>query len=448
MLDYRRLFRDLLYFLFGVALVGVPMLAFASDTEIDAGPAPADTCTAVSGQPVVGYGQSCWYGGYQFMGTISFTHCGGSEPAGFKRMAWYVYDATNPGGCAFRDTVKSIVATTGSCPTGQNWTLSGTKCTRPACVAPQTRNESTGICEDPKCPAAGGNFSAGYYDMGTSVDANIAYRCTASGCSVIFSGTAPVATKIIGGKTHYFALGAYDYGDPTMTCTADSSNAATPSTSSLPSDSCGSNQDKGTVNGKVVCYDRTSGKVADTASKTTSGTMTTETTKKDSSGATTGTESTSGTTSTTCADGKCTTTTTGTAADGTTTTTKTETDQKSFCEQNPDSFVCSDVVSGEGASTADLYTKGDKTIAGVFSEFTGKVRGSGFYSAASGFFSGSIPSGSCGGMDATVSVGWGQSFTIPVDYVFCGSTAALVYQALGVGLLLVSAWLAFKIAIL
>lgn len=442
MLDYRRLFRDLLYFLFGVALVGLPMLVFAETINATGGSEYSDPATSI------------WYS----------TNQAACDAIAARRNAAYwkattargVVTSSTSGVCAIylnangysSENITMGIRSAYTCPTGQNWTVSGTTCTRPDCTALQTRNASTGICEDPKCPAAGGNFSTGYYDMGTSTDANIAYRCTSAGCSVIFSGTAPVATKIISGKTHYFALGSYDYGDPTMTCTPDSSNAATSATSSLPTDSCGSNQDKGTVNGKVVCYDRTTGNVADTASKTTSGTTTTETTKKDSSGATTGTESTSGTTSTTCADGKCTTTTTGTAADGSTTTTKTETDQKSFCEQNPDSFVCSDVVSGEGASTADLYTKGDKTIAGVFSEFGAKVRGSGFYSAASGFFSGSIPSGSCGGMDATVSVGWGQTFTIPVDYVFCGSTAALVYQALGVGLLLVSAWLAFKIAIL
>lgn len=37
------------------------------------------------------------------------------------------------------------------CPTGQNWTLSGSTCTRPDCVAPEVRDPATGQCVI-KCP--------------------------------------------------------------------------------------------------------------------------------------------------------------------------------------------------------------------------------------------------------------------------------------------------------
>jgi len=40
-----------------------------------------------------------------------------------------------------------------SCPTGQNWTLSGSNCTRPDCVAPQVRDPATGQCEASPCTA-------------------------------------------------------------------------------------------------------------------------------------------------------------------------------------------------------------------------------------------------------------------------------------------------------
>lgn len=38
------------------------------------------------------------------------------------------------------------------CPSGQNWTVSGSTCTRPDCVSPQTRNANTGVCEAPCGP--------------------------------------------------------------------------------------------------------------------------------------------------------------------------------------------------------------------------------------------------------------------------------------------------------
>lgn len=39
------------------------------------------------------------------------------------------------------------------CPANQNWTLSGSTCTRPDCVAPETRDEATGLCKPADCPA-------------------------------------------------------------------------------------------------------------------------------------------------------------------------------------------------------------------------------------------------------------------------------------------------------
>lgn len=45
--------------------------------------------------------------------------------------------------------VSNCVVT--SCPSGQNWTVSGNSCTRPDCVAPQTR-QADGTCSAPPCP--------------------------------------------------------------------------------------------------------------------------------------------------------------------------------------------------------------------------------------------------------------------------------------------------------
>lgn len=40
------------------------------------------------------------------------------------------------------------------CPSGQNWTLQGSNCVRPDCVAPQVRDPATGVCSAPPNPCA------------------------------------------------------------------------------------------------------------------------------------------------------------------------------------------------------------------------------------------------------------------------------------------------------
>lgn len=74
-----------------------------------------------------------------------------------------------------------------SCPTGQNWTLSGSNCTRPDCVAPQVRNATTGMCEAPAdpCAASAGPAGGGWYSFskGTSGSVMDGNYC-AGGCAV------------------------------------------------------------------------------------------------------------------------------------------------------------------------------------------------------------------------------------------------------------------------
>ncbi len=49
-----------------------------------------------------------------------------------------------------------------TCPSGQNWTLTGQTCTRPACVAPQTR-QADGTCSAPQCTHAANAQVGGMY---------------------------------------------------------------------------------------------------------------------------------------------------------------------------------------------------------------------------------------------------------------------------------------------
>lgn len=55
----------------------------------------------------------------------------------------------NPGDPATQYLLGTVTCNrvTASCPSGQNWTLSGSNCTRPDCIAPQTRDPTDGVCK-------------------------------------------------------------------------------------------------------------------------------------------------------------------------------------------------------------------------------------------------------------------------------------------------------------
>lgn len=79
--------------------------------------------------------------------------CNGNAPLG-----WCIYK-TSPGGAReyyyiYSSFTSHFGTTTYSCPSGQNWALSGSTCWRPDCGATQARN-SAGICtEKPAAKAA------------------------------------------------------------------------------------------------------------------------------------------------------------------------------------------------------------------------------------------------------------------------------------------------------
>lgn len=89
------------------------------------------------------------------------------------RVAWYGASVCQIGTQIF----------SASCPTGQNWTQSGSNCTRPDCVAPQVRDPADGICKGPVCPT---DEVGGWYSMPRGGDVTGTY-CT-SGCSYSLAG--------------------------------------------------------------------------------------------------------------------------------------------------------------------------------------------------------------------------------------------------------------------
>ena len=258
--------------------------------------------------------------------------------------------------------------------------------------------------------------------------------------------------------THYYGSASYVYTGET--CTPGTTSDMGSGLSDPPSDTCGAGQGKATMNGKTICIDD-AGQPVNTQAPTTStnsGSTSTTTTNGDGSTSTTTTGTTS---STTCTGDNCTTTTTtttngGSGAGGTTTTSTATQSKADFCTENPNDSQCKavtpdeeedEITAGDGAGVDDLYTKGDRTVGQVFSEFGTKVRNAGFFTGAANFFTVSVPSGACTDLSGTFDYGLGQ-MTVDMTPVFCGSMANSMYGVLSIGVMIAALWVAFRIALL
>jgi len=131
----------------------------------------AETINATSGTGYQCHG--IWRSGFWAVspsptqqGACDIGKASGLAPAGYNSMTWtFTPEKCQAGGSDVCNV--GIVGTIYSCPSGQNWTLSGSSCTRPDCVAPQVRDTSTGQCVAPPCTA--GTVSSGTFFAGWSV---------------------------------------------------------------------------------------------------------------------------------------------------------------------------------------------------------------------------------------------------------------------------------------
>jgi len=219
--------RRFLYFCVGFVLALVVELSYAE--TIGATPSTSSKAFYYSDSyPSVtsdSGGQAfCTYLGTQLSGkTLTLQNSGCMETSPQSGMwrgtiavgsCYYGYDSANH---RCRDLL------TYSCPPAQNWTLSGSTCTRPDCVLPETRVEATGLCAVPPPTCIGAQFldeasntckcivtqptTKSYISMGTSPQdpPTCSNGCTqASGgawglpmivCSLNFSGMTNVATQ-------------------------------------------------------------------------------------------------------------------------------------------------------------------------------------------------------------------------------------------------------------
>lgn len=325
-----------------------------------------------------------------------------------------------------------------TCPTGQNWTVSGSNCTRPDCTGSEVRNPSTGVCEVPPCTSKG-QAASGLFLMGSSPYATFkAVTCT-GGCLAVFSGTAPAKYAMVGGQRMYYAQGAFDFmgngsGD---TCTPGAEAPATPASSpNLGPQSCAPGQIEGEVNGVFQCWNTK--EEANTA---------TEKAAKEAS--TPSTEKTTSTTTVNNDNSTTTTTTTNHAGGGTTTTTKTCDQSGSNCSTTTEKAGFPEGGLGGGAAAlGTLYTEDtSKTFAGSINNFRTAWGNAPIVAASGNFFRVGQLQGSCSGMSSTFNL-LGQSVTIDLSPHFCADSFNTLPSYVAIGLLLAASAAAFWIAIL
>lgn len=303
------------------------------------------------------------------------------------------------------------------------------------CTSPQIFDDKTGTCIDNPCPA-GQVTSSGWYDVGTdSAAMPPTSTCESNGCSSTFEGPTGSGYSSVAGVNYYFIKGSYAY-DGWQQCTVGS---PAPGASSNPTTTTGSGTSSGTGTN-----------TGSTGSGTGTGTGT------GTSGGTNGTGTGISGTGTTldCAltpsDPLCgSSTSTGSGTTGTSTGTGGTGSGTGTATTGGTGTTT--VSPGTAATISGLYSPNgsytNQTLAGVFTGFFDVVKASPIMSAASGFFTVSIPAGACGGLSQNFDY-MGVSFPVDLDSVFCSPTALTMYQILSIGLLLVATWSAFRIAML
>lgn len=226
-----------------------------------------------------------------------------------------------------------------TCPSGQNWTLNGQTCTRPDCVAPQTR-QSDGTCSAPQCTHSANAQVGGMYVIPRPVPSGVIW--CASNCLVYmvtdsYSPTETFAKAYVNGA-----------GGAASSCTGSSEVVPTPKEPEPTKTPTPCAHGQGVITnsaGKVVCVDQNA--VPSAEPPKVNKTIETKTHPD-------GSQTINNITQTCTGEGACSTTTTTTTTNasngqpgiagtpGTTTATKdkpSET-QSDFCAQNPSLQIC------------------------------------------------------------------------------------------------------------
>lgn len=258
------------WFIIGFAIISLPMLAYAApttDIHVDATAGANVTmraCTTAYGglgweaRPDPPEGVCSGYAGVSF-------YSGGSN--GMCRTGNFSL------GCFLTAPVSTPTYT---CPSGQNWTLTGSSCDRPACASGETRDTATGLCQA-ACPLYSERIN-GVCVCQTPYQMNASNQCThclngyagRRGQSYSGSGEIPSTLCIEGCTYDYQGIGVGMGSGSTATwnleagkstgvlCTGSGTNPVPTDTKPIeaPETKC-VNQGKGhgTVNGVVICLE-------------------------------------------------------------------------------------------------------------------------------------------------------------------------------------------------
>ncbi len=213
-----------------------------------------------------------------------------------------------------------------SCPAGQNWTLSGSSCTRVDCVAPATRLVDGTCGRD--CNSIKGSSYSGYIPAGS----NPATVCQ-DGCNATVVSASNQAS--VGGVQ--VIAGSFSYSGGS--CTGNDITGGTPPV-------CPAGQCVGLINGANSCFTCSDiNKSATTYTATSDTTFKTTTYNADSTTTTAVTDTSTGTTSPSQAAPKS--------------------DQQTYCEQNPTAVSCLDTQNEPAPVEPSLDTT--PTGASIFS---------------------------------------------------------------------------------
>lgn len=459
----------LLFFLVGVFLGGVAAVASAETIS----------ATSQTVPPVVTYYID--YNGRTY-GTSGPDACAkfGGSPYNAMSAQPYSYPTTNTvnvGTCVKAPYEHFVKAATGcqspavisgtscvvqyACPSGQNWTLTGTSCTRPDCPSGATR-QSDGTCSAP-C-TAGETKEISYFSGKWAVCAKEQASC--------LTGTLNLLTSYCDGRCLYSlpdaileapanASATVDNPQPvyirkTGTATGASCSSATPTDAGSPpaipqkKPPCAAGEGVLTSSsGAVKCVPSSTPGNEPKVSKSTKtesfgdgSTRTTETTRTTdpASGSTSENTKTTNTPNSSGGQGQA-----GPVGsnEGTTDTSRKESGKDKESEDDADCDPREKMCGNPG--TEGLYEKKGKTVAESFGDFTSKVKGSPIGSASTGFFNVSTPGGGCPGWSVNVPF---LNVTLDGAAFFCNSTIINAMQGAGAVLLALASYIAFTWAFL
>lgn len=255
-------------------------------------------------------------------------------------QVYYFYRYNCPSGSVISYDSVNVTYCNGTnsyvCPTGQNWTLSGSTCTRPDCLSGQGRDPNNGLCYQQCVSGSTVNSNKVFAGPGDIPPSTICYL----GC--FYDSSFCIGAEVIGWTCWTRQM----TGQSCSVNKLSSDNTRPPSSSpegsplnpNTPGYDCVSRgKSIASVNGATVCVDPVYSRSTESGSTQSNNPSKTPNTRDSET--------------TTCRDGVCTTIRDYDNGPGTTPYRDiTEQPQSDFCTQNPNNPICKDSDSSFGGS--------------------------------------------------------------------------------------------------